>query len=237
MTLLEIVREFCGRTGLTQPAAIFGSQDDLILQLAALANEGLDDMTGRHIWQALQRECLHTAIAAEDQGAFDTLASPGFLYIIDNKIYNRTLNTELLGPVSASDWQRMKSGVGIGTGSWRMRGGHLLILPNPTAGHALVFEYASKAAVLAADGTTYKTYFSADTDTFLLPDNFLILWLRWRWKKEKGFSYDEDFRLYETTITNMGSRDGDGKILDMSGSAAQGPGIFVGAGMYVPGAS
>lgn len=235
MTLFEILKGFCGRTGLTQPVSVFGSQDDQIIQLAELANEGLDDMTTRHVWQVLQRECLHTTLAAEDQGAITTIASTGFLYIIDNKIYNRTLNTELVGPASASDWQHMKAGVGVGTGSWRLRGGHLLILPNPTVGQTLAFEYASSAAVLAADGTTYKSYFSADNDQFLLPANFLTMWLRWRWKKEKGFSYDEDFRLYETLLTNAASKDGEGKIIDMSGSAVQGPGIFIPAGMYVPG--
>lgn len=235
-TLLTILQAFCARTGITQPVTVFASQNDQILQLAAIANEGLEDMTTRHVWQALQREALHTALAREDQGAITTIASAGFLHIIDNKLYNRTGKTDLIGPVSAEQWQHMKAGVGIGTGNWRLRGNHLLIMPNPTAGHIIAFEYASEAAVLANDGTTYKTTFTADNDTFLLPDKLLTLWLRWRWKKEKGFSYDEDFRLYETTITNVSSKDGDGQVIDMSGGAVQGPGIFVSAGMYVPGA-
>lgn len=237
MTLFQILQEFCRRTGLAQPTAVFGSQDDQILQLAGLANEGLDDMTTRHVWQRLQRECLHTTLAAEAQGDITAIANSGFLHIINDTIYNRSTGVELIGPTSAAAWQQMKTGVSIGTGNWRLRGGQLLILPAPPAGQVLAFEYASSAAVLAADGTTYKTYFSADDDEFLLPDSFMTAWLRWRWKKEKELSYDEEFRLYETLITNSSSKDGDGKVIDMSGNAVQGPGIFIGAGTYVPGSS
>lgn len=236
MTLLNLLKEFCGRTSITQPTVVFGSQNTQIMQLVALANEGLEDMTTRHSWQALQHECLHTALAAEDQGALVTLAPQGFQYIIDNKLYNRTTNTLLLGPVSTEEWQQLKAGVGVGTGSWRIRQGHLLIIPNPTAGHVMAFEYASNYAVLAADGMTYKPYFTADDDSCVLPDVLMLLWLRWRWKKEKGFSYDEDFRLYESALTNIGSHDGNGKVLDMSAGVATGPGIFVQSGMYVPSA-
>lgn len=234
VTILSILQEFCARTGLIRPSVVFSSQDDQILQLAALANEGLDDLTSRHVWQALQRECLYSMLAAEDQGTITTIASEGFLHIIDNKLYNRTTNTELLGPVSSQDWQRMKAGVGVGTGCWRLLGDQLLILPVQTAGHILAFEYASSAAVLSTDGLTYKTSFTADTDLFQLPANLLTLWLRWRWKKEKGFSYDEDFRLYETVVTNAASKDGDGKVLDMSGTAFTGPGIFLPQGWHIP---
>jgi hypothetical protein len=117
--------------------------------------------------------------------------------------------------------------------NWRLRGNHLLCYPAPAAGHTIAFEYASNFGVCAADGTTYKMYVTADDDQLLLPARLLQMWLRWRWKKEKGFPYDEDFRLYETFVNAAASQDNEGRILDMSPDDAPGPGIFIPAGTWV----
>lgn len=233
MTLLAIVQEFCKRTALPVPAVLFGSQDDQITQLVGLANEGLEDLYTRHVWGKVQEEALHTTLAAEDQGAIADITSDGFLFIIDNAIWDRTTNLKLTGPVSASTWQELKSG-GIGgpAYSWRIRGGQLLLLPAPPAGHVLAFEYANSNLVRNAAGTATTRLFAADADTFLLDDRLLLLWLRWRWKKEKEFPYSEEFRQYEFALNQAAGQDNEGRVLDMSDSAVTGPGIFVPAGSW-----
>lgn len=233
-TCLQLAIQFCARTALTQPTALFTSNDDGFVQLAALMNEGLDDLTTRHTWGALQQECLHTALALEDQGDLDTIAPSGLLKIIRNEIWNRTTGLLLQGPVSSSSWQSFKaSGISGPTTMWRVRLNHLLTLPVPTAGHTIAFEYASNFAVLTA-AAVRQMYFTADTDTFLLPERLMYAWLRWRWKAEKGFAYNEEFREYENLVALAASEDNEGRILDMSAEPNSEPGIFVPSGTWVP---
>jgi hypothetical protein len=235
-TCLQIASQFCARTALTQPTTIFTSNDDGFVQLAALMNEGIDDLTTRHVWGALQQECLHTTVAAEEQGDINTLAPNGFLEILRNEIWNRTSGLLLDGPVSASAWQALKaSGIGGPLPQWRIRQDKLLLYPAPSAGQVLAFEYASNFSVITTGAPgTRQMYFTADTDLFLLPERLMYAWLRWRWKAEKGFKYDEEFRSYESLIAQAASKDNEGRQLDMSGEANTGPGIFVPSGTWVP---
>lgn len=233
-TCLQLAAQFCARTALTQPTALFTSNDDGFLQLAALMNEGLDDLTTRHTWGALRQECLHTALAAEDQGDLDTLAPNGLLEIIRNEIWDRTSGLLLQGPISSSAWQSLKaSGIGGPTTQWRVRLNHLMTLPVPVAGHILAFEYSSNFAVLTSEAVR-QMYFTADTDTLLLPERLMYAWLRWRWKAEKGFPYNEEFREYENLVALAASKDNEGRTLDMSAEPDTEPGLFVPSGTWVP---
>jgi len=90
------------------------------------------------------------------------------------------------------------------------------------------FEYESKYAILAVDGTTTKEFFTADTDTFLLPDQLLLMGLRWRWLREKGLDYGELFNAYERQVKDAMGRDGGKKSLAMDCDNREvRPGIFV----------
>jgi len=111
---------------------------------------------------------------------------------------------------------------------YRLRGGKLLVNPTPAAGHTWAFEYVSKNWLLGIDGTTYKQYATLDTDTILLPEDLVLMGLRWRWKKEKGLDYAEDFEEYENQIKTDLGRDGGKETLRMDGESRDArPGIFV----------
>jgi hypothetical protein len=52
--------------------------------------------------------------------------------------------------------------------------------------------------------------------------------LRWRWKKEHGLEYAEDFRTYEGEVANALGRDGGKPILYQDGTAPRAkPGVIV----------
>jgi len=110
----------------------------------------------------------------------------------------------------------------------------LLVTPTPTAGYTWAFEYASKNWILGTDGITYKQYFTLDTDTILLPNDLVLMGLRWRWKKEKGLEYAEDFRTYEMQVKDELGRDGGKPNLHMDDEGWHGPvpGIFVSPGSW-----
>ncbi len=53
MSLLTIVQRFCGRTNLTVPATVYGTNDPQIRQILALLEEEGDDLSKRGDWSEL----------------------------------------------------------------------------------------------------------------------------------------------------------------------------------------
>ena len=232
-TLLQIVQEFCQRTGLVKPLIVAQSQDDTLLQIMSLASEVAEDMVRRRAWTDLNYEATFASVATESQGLLTTLAPNGFRKILNETIFDRTQRLPIFGPVQPPEWQFDKAVVNTGPyASYRIVRGELLISPVPPAGHTYAFEYASDAAVRPAAGAA-KQYFTADDDTFLLDKALLQLGLRWRWKEEKGLPYLESYRLYESAIAESAGGDGTKPTLSMSeGNPQIQPGIFVPSGNW-----
>lgn len=235
MTMLTIVQQFCQRTGLPKPSTVFGSTDTKILQIMALLEEEGNDLASVGGWQELQFQASHTTIADEDQGKIDSIATNGFRYIKNQTIWDRTTKLPVLGPMSDKEWQALKAIIVTGPRyRFRIRGNKLLVNPAPPAGSSWYFEYVSKNWILKADGTTYASTFSDDDDTPLLPESLLLQGLRWRWKKEKGLDYAEDFRTYEMQKKDAIGRDGGKPTVYADNAAWRGPypGIWVSDGNW-----
>ena len=233
--MLTTVQYFCRRTGLPEPTTVYGTTDPQILQILALLEEEGNDLSLRGSWQGITFEASHTTVATESQGAMSTIATNGFRYIKNNTIWDRTNKLPIFGPLSSQEWQSMKALVPTGPRyQFTIRGGNLLVNPVPTAGYSWYFEYVSQNWILGANGSTYKQYFTLDTDTILLPETLVLMGLRWRWKKEKGFDYAEDFNTYETQVKDALGRDGGKETLSMDMNTWGGPkpGIFVPAGSW-----
>ena len=208
MSLLTTVQRFCERTNINTPNAVLGSTDPQIKQVKALLEEEGTDLAQRAEWQVLVQEATHTTVATESQGDIDTIFSNGFRYIKNGTGWDRTEQLPLYD-VSSTDWQQIKANAV--TGSYyeiRMRGNELLAIPTPTAGNTWAFEYISYNWITDSTGATYKEFFTQDTDLMLLPERILLAGLRWRWKKEKGLEYAEDFASYERLVNNAISRQG-----------------------------
>jgi len=230
MSLLSIIIDVCGRTNIPVPTNVMGSiSDTQLLQLVELLEEEGHDLARRGPWQGITSEATWSTTAAEDQGALTTLATNGFNYIKNGTFWDRTGKLPVLGPLSDAEWSALKGLATTGSRyAYRIRGGKLLINPTPTASLTFAFEYASRNFILGVDGTTYKSAFTLDTDTLLLPEELMTLGLRWRWKREKGLDYSEDMRTYETQVKDALARDGGKRTLSMSeGGRPSRPGIFV----------
>lgn len=232
-TLLQIVQQFCKTSGLIPPTVVVGSSDDQIVQILGLINEGLDELVPKYKWTQLKLRASFATVAVENQGTLTTLA-PGFKSLIPNTLWDESSKLPAHGSITPQDSQVLRIwGQRTATPAYREVQGQLHIIPAPDAGHQLSFEYNSQFPVLAASGLTSKQYFDVDTDTCLLPDNLIILDLRWRWKSEKGLSYAEHMRTFETVckqtyVDSLGAAN-----LSMACPTKQArPGIVIPAGSW-----
>lgn len=228
MSLLSLVQDFCEEQNLPAPSGVMSSADSQVKQVRAILKREGADLAKRGNWEALTREATHTTLAAEDQGTIISIATNGFRSIINDTLWDRTdkLPVPLIGSVA---WQGVKALSSISPRyRYRLRGGKLLLTPTPPAGHTLAFEYLSQNWILGADGTTYKQAVTLDTDTFLLPEELLVLGLNWRWLKHKGLDYAEDFAAYEYQVMDALGRDGGKEVLSMNDIQRElQPGIWV----------
>lgn len=233
MTLLDLTKQFCSRTGVPVPSFVIGNNDPQIVQILGLMGEILEDLTNRTRWAASTLEAVFTTVATESQGLLTTLAPNGYKWVVKDTFFDRTLRRPLYGPVGAEDWQALKALPNAGPFyKYRIVGGKLLLNPVPPAGHVCAFEYASSYLVLAVNGTTYKSFPTADDDSFL-DDTLVLAGLRWKWKYEKGLDYAEDFRRFEELADNTKGREGSKPTVNMGGASHDvQPGIFVPSGNW-----
>jgi hypothetical protein len=233
-TLLQLLAEFSKRRGLPAVQVVFASGDDQTLQLAALANEVLEDLHTRGVWSKLQITALFTQTGVEDQGSMDTLAPSGFKWMLQDTFWDRTQRLPVYGPKTEQEWQALKGMPMTGPYlQYRIVGGHLLLNGALIAGHQMAFEYASDWSVLSASSAA-KQWFTADTDTCMFPDGLLLSGLNWRWRLEKGLPYAQQFNEYETKVADFKGRDATKPTIDMAAGQSNGfsPGIFVPSGNW-----
>jgi hypothetical protein len=108
--------------------------------------------------------------------------------MVNKTQYNKSNRWSVIGPKDAQEWQWLKASY-VTTGPrmrFRIAGNKFVVWPMPTAQVILGFEYQSGSWVVGADGS-YKTRFSADTDTSLFPDRLLVLGTKLKYFQIKGF--------------------------------------------------
>lgn len=126
-----------------------------------------------------------------------------FQRAIPETFWNRSQDRKVFGPLNPKEWA-IAYGASVSSATWQsvmFRYDGLHIYPAPTVADTIAYEYIINTPVLASDGTTYKTTFTADNDTYLLGDRLLTLGMVWRYKAAKGRDYAEDLKNYELALT------------------------------------
>lgn len=233
-TVLQIVQQMCRATGIPVPAALVSNTDSQIIQMLALLNEGLDEMVPRFKWPQLQATATFTSLAAENQGELATIA-PGFKSLIPDTFWSTTNSLPAQGSITPQEAGYLKTwGRPSALVQFREVNNQLHIVPAPAAaGDNFRFEYNSRNAVITATTLATKESFTADSDTCKLPDFLLQMDLRWRWKKEKGLPYAEEFRTFEANIKQSFVDSGAARKLSLGGgNRCAAPGIIVPIGSW-----
>jgi hypothetical protein len=116
---------------------------------------------------------------------------------INNTDWDKSMHWQMIGPMTAQQWQWIKSGW-IATGPrvcYRKLGGYFQIWPPLSAADLLGFEYVSTYWALTTGGTP-KAAFTIDTDTCIFPDRLMVLGLKKKYFEIKGFDTTAFYRDY-----------------------------------------
>lgn len=209
MSLLSLVKRFAAEINVdSNVQTVMGTTDPQITQIKALLETEGRDLSGRGEWESLINEAIHTTVATESQGAITSIATNGFRFIKNDTFWDRSTILPIY-VIDASGWQQLKGSASTSPKyQVRIRGGNLISNPTPAAGLTWAFEYVTWNWLTDSAGTTQKQYFTDDADLFLLPEFLLEAGLHWRWKKQKGMEYAEDYKTYEYLVINELSRNG-----------------------------
>lgn len=204
MSVLEVGQRAIGTIGLDLPTGLVSATDTLGIQLRGLMNDTAADIMDRYDWQQLLVETSFTTVSGDEQIADMYSTYSDFLRWQDNTEFNRSQDRPLHGSVSPQGWQSAKSKLTVTPEyHFRIRGNSLLLFGNTSTTDEIYFEYVSnKWLINAARDTKYSTM-QDDTDLPLLDDQLLMLGTRWRFKRENGLEYGEDYRAYERRMKNL----------------------------------
>lgn len=145
-----------------------------------------------------------------------------FAYFMTQTMWDRNFRWQLLGPLSAQEWQVLKSGISP-TGPrkrFRVMGNLFYLDPLPSDSTSVeVFEYYSNAWCQSVSGTAQSKW-TTDTDYYTLDDDCFILGIKWRFKAAKGLDYEQEKKTYDDACQRKVARNGGNRDIPLNASAS-----------------
>lgn len=188
MTLKTAVNAACDVVSLDRFDTVYGNNNPNAQTMIELAQETGDEIARRVDWErTLKSATVPTSPYALDEN-FQRLITGGAV---------TTATGEFVRPVSnGSEWTVINQVPSVQP-YFFLRGGKVLFAP-ASAGTNAHIEYVSKNWILA--GTDEKSSFTADDNTLLFPERLLTMGLIWRWKRQKGLTFDDQLAEFEAAL-------------------------------------
>lgn len=199
MTVLAVARAASTSLGLSRPQAVFtDTSREMIEMRDALNAAGRAIAFDRYDWQRLKR--------------FGTVTGDGTSQALDlPEDYLRLPKTAEIFPVGnpygklrhivdSNRWLELEqTGFGMADGMWTLLGGQMHIRPVLGSGAQVRFVYVTRNYAQGSSGAA-KDAFTADTDTFVLPERLLTLGVIAQWKKNKGLDSADAIDEFEDAL-------------------------------------
>ena len=211
MTVLSVVQNAATQIAMDVPSQVFGNPSRDMVEMRALLNEVARQIADEAEWSILLK--THTITG---DGATEDFALPSDFrrMVKDARLWSSVVTTTPLTHILSVDkWLGMDTqDFTILYGAWIVYGGEMHIKPARATGETVKFFYQSCNLVKPDTGPAKKE-FTADDDTFILPERLLTLGVVWNWKQRKGLDYAEPLSLYQDALAQaIGADKGPGII-------------------------
>jgi len=199
--------------GFDVPGTIFGNDDPTAILLKRCANRVGRELARDYKWQELKAEHTITTTSGDSDYAFPT----DIQRFANLTFWNDTDQWPLVN-VSDIGWRELQSGIVVSGVRFYFSvfGDQVNLYPTPSSSFTIKFDYYSSYFAKASDGTEQEE-FEADTDTFRLPDDVLILGVLARFKMRKGLSADAEIADYRRAVVSHLRNSRPDKMIDVGG--------------------
>lgn len=214
------------------PTALVGVTEFSVAQLRALLAEVIRDLC-EYSWEEQKIRKTFPSVVGEDQGTLQSRFGNDYKGLVQSTFWNITSNRPVPGPATDQEWQLLKAANSVGPVEiYRIDGGHLRLLPAPTATTTTYSAiYVTGYGVVSIGGTA-KASITSDDDSLLFPDNVVLRSFEYKWRRQKGEPWVEDFNDYMALLAKNRAKD-TAPILWLSSSPMNlRPGIVVPAGSW-----
>ena len=210
MTLQEILDAVLLECGMDTETVYATSSKDAVLRLVKLANRAARSIATAHHWQALVSTYTFSLTSAT---TYD-LPSDWRCIVPDTTYTDSTIDPVNMR-VMPGDWRYLQVNSSGSGPRYNMRVmGDKIHVYSPNSGDEISFEYISDHAVMDTDGSTTQKLFDADTDTWRLDDDLLIMCLVWRLKKLLGLpDWQVDIVEYKSYLRTTIGQDAPAKTI------------------------
>lgn len=194
-----------------RPSVFFGSSGQLEIELCDLVNEVAAEITYYADWQGLTK--LHTITGDGVENEF-ALPADYARQLIRSDVQD--LESWAWGYTRITDINdflyQSRLGFAPFPGGWILYGNLMQFAPAPADGSTATFPYISSHFATATDTLSTKAAFSADTDTFALPERLLTLGLVWKWREMKKLDFTGDQEAFNSALNETAAKDKGSRI-------------------------
>lgn len=207
MTVLSACAEAAIELNRSEPLSLFSTTDQFSKELRVQANKAAVAIAQAYDWQRLLKLATMTG-----DGSATAFTLPDDYDRMPKKaaLHSSAWQTATFRKADDLDqWLFLNdtdlSGV---PGNWIIIGGEMNIFPAMSASETARFYYLTNQIVSGS-----KTAFTADADTFLLPERLLTLSVIWRWRAQKRMEYAEDMSNFEIALAEEIGKDRGSNII------------------------
>lgn len=201
MSLVSICKNVLAETGWPVMDAIASNSDGTAKQIFAIANTELRALSEGYNWPHLEVEYAFAAVAAQSL----YLLPSDFRILAPQAVFNKAQYYELRGSTGLQFWQLLKYGQ-LGSlarprfrMSYPLGVGAIEMTPTPTGVENLVAVYYKKNFARNDAGDEVSVY-TTDTDVSIIPERYVEMGIKWRFRRAKGLDYSAELAEYNSTI-------------------------------------
>lgn len=223
MTIQSAMQSAAIRLMGQKPSAFFSATDKFAIELCDLVNEVATDIAKYQDWQPL----IQFATVTGNGTATDFPLPLDYDRMLQNASVNDR-NNWFWGFDHTSDISGFAQFQNFGfqplPGIWTIYGNRLRFSPAPSASQIAQFPYISKNWAIDTS-TAPKSAFTADTDSFALPERLLTLGLVWRWRENKKLDATGDEEAFIKALDEYAAKDKGARVY-RRGSRRSFPGTY-----------
>lgn len=214
MTLVRICQNVLNITGWDNFNTIAGNPDKTALQIMAIANQEVTNLSKRFDWRQLIRS--ETIATVADQDEYTVPAN--FDKLMQDSVYNVDEYYRLRSSMSEYQWNAWVHGLLGSLSHQRFRVVYsdsataIKLSPVPSSVENLVYFYKINTPVKDESGEL-KAEFEVDSDVSLLPEDVVELGVLWRFKRAKGLDFSAELSEYnEASRTRFAQTKNEGDL-------------------------